>query len=214
MVTKRYLPTLLCTLALTSYSLAQENNTSDIPYDSLRVVLEEVYDEDQGVREEIMQSIQEGESMDPSLVARMNHTDSINQIRVNHLLERYGWLPQSQIGEKAASALFLVIQHADVETMRSYLPDLKEMVELDEADATSAALMEDRILMYDGKKQIYGTQASGRQKEDGTTEYFVWPIENPEKVNQLRAEVGFGMTVEENAKRLNATYNPNEKLPQ
>ncbi|MEO0333545.1 MAG: hypothetical protein AAF223_17985, partial [Bacteroidota bacterium] len=83
-----------------------------------------------------------------------------------------------------------------------------------EANATSAAMMEDRVLMYEGKKQLYGSQASGRPKEDGSSEYFIWPIENPEEVNQRRAKVGFNSTVEENAARMNAIYNPNEELPQ
>lgn len=143
----------------------------------------------------------------------MHQTDSINQSQVEPLLTTYGWLPQSKVGQKAAGALFLVIQHANLETMQRYLPVLKKAVEEGEASATSAALMEDRILTWEGKRQLYGTQASGREQENGITGYFIWPIKNPEEVNNRRAEVGFGTTVEENAARLNATYNPDEELP-
>jgi hypothetical protein len=35
---------------------------------------------------------------------------------------------------------------------------------------------------------------------------IIWPLKNPEKVNQLRQEAGFENTVEENAKRMNIDY--------
>lgn len=208
---KRQLLTLFCALATTFSLFAQ--GTSNIPYDSLRIVLEEVYDQDQGIREELMKYMQQGDSIASSLIAQMNAIDSANQILVNQIISDYGWLPKSKIGTKAAGALFLVVQHADLKAMRGYLPLLKEATKTGEANTTSAALMEDRVLMYEGKKQIYGTQASSRPKEDGSTEYFVWPIESPAEVNERRAEAGFNMTVEENAERLNAVYNPDEELP-
>ncbi|MGD1891764.1 MAG: DUF6624 domain-containing protein [Cyclobacteriaceae bacterium] len=211
MNTRRQLLTLF--YAITTFSLSAQD-ASDIPYDSLRTVLEEVYDQDQGIREELMKYMQQGDSIVPSLIARMNSIDSVNQILVNQIISDYGWLPQSKIGSKAAGAVFLVVQHSDLETMREYLPLLKEAAEAGEAKTTSAALMEDRILMYEGKKQIYGTQASSRQGEGGSNEYFIWPIENPAEENQRRAEAGFDTTVEENAEQLNAVYNPNEELPQ
>ena len=199
-------------LSLSGQSQIRDSN--EIPYDSLRTVLEEIYDVDQEVRRDFVERTQRGDTSLSTIIAKMNQADSVNQIQVEELLTTYGWLPQSKVGQKAAGALFLVIQHSDLETMRRYLPVLKKAVEEGEASATSAALMEDRVLMYEGKKQLYGTQASGHEQENGTTKYFIWPIENPEEVNNLRAEVGFGTTVEENAARLNATYNPNEELPQ
>ena len=42
---------------------------------------------------------------------------------------------------------------------------------------------------------------------------MIWPIENPARVNELRKKIGFTTSVEENAKRLDAEYNPDEKLP-
>ncbi len=215
----KYPLTFASLLIVVSGTLAQTVSRSGTPYDSLRTVLEEIHDQDQVIREELVKYMQQGDSIVPSLITQMNTTDSVNQIRVNQIISSYGWLPQSKIGDKAAEALFLVIQHSGLETMQGYLPLLKKAVETGEANATSAALMEDRILMYEGKKQLYGTQASSRPKEDGepshgSTEYFIWPIEEPEKVNQRRAEIGFDLTVEENAARMNAIYDPNEELPQ
>lgn len=193
--------------------LAQEDHRSEVPYDSLQSVLEEIYERDQQIRVELM-GLPAGDSSLPSLIARMNRIDSTNQVQVEQILADFGWLPRSRVGEKAAGTLFLVIQHSDLETMQRYLPVLRTAVQAGEADPTSAAMMEDRVRMYEGKRQLYGTQARSRPKEDGGTEYFVWPIENPEEVNQRRANAGFDLTVEENAVRLNAVYDPNEELPQ
>ncbi len=60
--------------------------------------------------------------------------------------------------------------------------------------------------MWEGKKQIYGTQAYSTT----TRKPF---IQDPAKVNELRNKVGFEQTVEEYAKQMNATYDPNELLP-
>lgn len=68
-------------------------------------------------------------------------------------------------------------------------------------------MMQDRLLMEQNKEQIYGTQGAGR-KIGETEEWFqfIWPIKNPEKVNELRKEMGFELCVEENAKRMNIDY--------
>ena len=191
----------------------QSSNTSisnaDVNYDSIRIELENIHDLDQGYREKVSQM----KKFDGELVKKMNDTDSLNHQRVVEILQNHGWIPKSKIGDKASEAIFLVLQHGDVETMEKYLEALKKLAAINEASNTNAALMEDRILMYRGKKQVYGTQATMRQKENGTSEYYIWAIENPQQVNQRRQEMGFKLTVEENADRLNAIYNPKEKLP-
>jgi len=118
-------------------------------------------------------------------------------------------LPQSKIGEKAADAIFYVIQHADEGLIKKYLPALKRQAAKKEAETIHAAMMEDRLLMYEGKKQIYGSQ--GRSTR--TTKLYIWPIQNSEKVNQLRKKAGFDSTIEEYVKKLGASYNPAQKLP-
>ena len=47
--------------------------------------------------------------------------------------------------------------------------------------------MEDRMLMDKGEKQKYGSQL---RMDNESGEWELWPIEDPEKVNNRRAEVG------------------------
>jgi hypothetical protein len=192
-----------------SWSYVGHLSQISIPYDSLKQVLEQIYDTDQGIREKIHLAPQDQRG---KLFFQMQKIDSVNQDQVKNILNKYGWLPQSKVGEKASDAIFYVVQHGDIELLRPYLPLLKKMAEQKEAKMTHAAMMEDRLLVNHGKKQIYGTQASPHLRED--RKYAIWPVENPSKVNQLRKKAGFETTIEENAKRLEAIYDPNQKLPQ
>lgn len=83
--------------------------------------------------------------------------------------------------------MFLVIQHADLAMQIKYLPMMKEAVKKGDVPKSELALLEDRIRIAQGKKQIYGSQI-GRNPQTG--KYFVKPIIEPEKVNNRRAKVG------------------------
>ncbi|WP_353197415.1 DUF6624 domain-containing protein, partial [Parapedobacter defluvii] len=162
---------------------------------------------DQGIRIELMDAL--GGNVG-DLFRRMAQIDSVNRIKINRILSDYGWLPQSKVGEKAASAIFFVVQHGGKEMIQENLPTLQKLASENEAKTTHAAMMEDRLLTHEGKKQIYGTQALG----DSTGASYVWPIKDPHRVNELRKAAGFELTVEENAERLDAIYNPKQELPE
>lgn len=55
------------------------------------------------------------------------------------------------------------------------------------ASNSSLALLEDRVALRQGKKQIYGSQI-GFDSE--TKLYYVMPLEDPDNVDKRRAEVG------------------------
>lgn len=116
-------------------------------------------------------------------------TDSLNLIKVKKILDERGWLSPKIIGKRGNSTLFLVVQHADLETQQKYLPMMREAVKLGNARGSSLALLEDRVALRQGKRQIYGSQI-GRDSETG--EYYVSPLIEPENVNKRRAEVGLG----------------------
>lgn len=179
-------------------------------YAALQRELEEVYDIDQSIRNIDWDTISSREAS-IAYSKKMMAVDSVNQTRVIPIIEQYGWLPKSRIGEKAASAIFYVVQHSNTETIEKYLPQMEELAKKGEASATDAAKMRDRLLMFQGKKQIYGTQAASWVRPEGGQ--VIWPIEEVENVNKRRKEVGFTTTVEENAERLNAEFYPNEELP-
>jgi len=117
----------------------------------------------------------------------INEKDSINLIKVKAILDKYGWLGTDVVGGQGNSTLFLVIQHSDQATQEKYLPMMREAVKKGKAEGSSLALLEDRVALRQGKKQIYGSQI-GRDLE--TQLYYVSPLEDPDNVDKRRAEVG------------------------
>ena len=116
-----------------------------------------------------------------------NEKDSINLIKVKAILNKYGWLGPDVIGNEGNSTLFLVIQHSNLKTQEKYLPMMREAVKNGKAMGSSLALLEDRVAIGEGKKQIYGSQIGMDQK---THTYFVLPLEDPDNVDKRRAVVG------------------------
>lgn len=85
--------------------------------------------------------------------------------------------------------LCLLIQHAPLETQEKYLPLLRESVKAGESKGSRLALLEDRILMRNEKPQIYGSQI---KRDSPQREIYVYPVKDPEYVNQRRAAIGLG----------------------
>ncbi len=121
------------------------------------------------------------------LFKNMKTTDSLNLIQVEKILSKYGWVGSDKIGSQANTTLFMVIQHSDLPAQIKYLPMMKAAVKQGNAKASSLALLEDRVALKQGKKQIYGSQVSWNMETDIS---FVAPLEDPDNVDKRRAEVG------------------------
>jgi|SRR5450432_555962 hypothetical protein len=74
-----------------------------------------------------------------------------------------------------------------IKTQEKYLPLMRNAVKNGKAKARNLALLEDRVALREGKKQIYGTQVIQKVK---TNEYFVLPLDDPYNVDLKRAEAG------------------------
>ena len=132
----------------------------------------------------------------------VNYIDSCNLVQVENLITKYGWLGKSFVGINGNAALFFVIQHADLATQLKYFPLLQKSVEDGESRPSNWALMKDRILMRQEKKQIYGSQVVFN-KITGAQEFY--PIEDEKNVNIRRAEIGM-QPLEEYAKLFGINY--------
>ncbi|MVN90831.1 hypothetical protein GO816_06810 [Mucilaginibacter sp. HME9299] len=82
--------------------------------------------------------------------------------------------------------MFLVIQHADIKTQEKYLPLMRAAVKEGKAHPANLALLEDRLAIRQGKKQIYGSQIS----IDKTGKATIDAIDDEPNVNKRRAAVG------------------------
>ena len=127
----------------------------------------------------------------------IHRQDSICLIRTTKILDEHGWLGKSRVGSQANQAIWLVIQHAELEKQEKYLPLLKKSVEIGESEGWHLAFLEDRILMRNKKSQIYGSQATW-DKTIGKMK--IYPIEDVKNVNKRREKIGLE-PIEEYAKQ-------------
>jgi hypothetical protein len=183
---------------------------------TLVVMLDTIYSEDQTYRSRLDDVEKEygWDSPEAKSLWKIIHVkDSINLIKVCKILNERGWLGTDIIGIQGNRTLFLVIQHADFKTQTKYLPMMRDAVKKGNAAASNLALLEDRVALKQGKKQIYGSQIGINPH---TGEYYVSPLEDPKNVNKRRAKVGLGK-IEDYVAIWNMTWNAKEyikKLPE
>ena len=136
------------------------------------------------------------------LARRILAADSANQAALEVLVAARGWPRTSEVGWRAASAAFLVVQHAPLAVQRRHRPALEAAVEADEADPAWLAELTDRIAVREGRPQPYGSQIA-TDAATGTRRFH--PIEDPAGVDARRAAVGLE-PLADYARRMNVTY--------
>ena len=134
----------------------------------------------------------------------INRLDSLNLIFVESVFRKFGYPGSSLVGSKDNLSAWLIIQHSN--KIDQYIDLIRKAAENGELPYRFYAMMLDRKLVSEGKEQIYGTQVICRKFKNIKEDCFVWPIKDPEKVNERRKAVGFDSTVEENAERLDVKY--------
>jgi hypothetical protein len=183
----------------------QSNNKNQ--YVKLTEQLDSIFETDQSLRM-IVDSIEQKYGFESEetqgIWQKIHENDSINLIKIDSIISKYGWLGVDKIGEKGNAALFLVIQHSDLKTQEKYLPMMKDAVKKGNANGSDLALLIDRIEMFNGRPQVYGSQI---QYIDG--KYTIYKIIDEKNVNKRRSEVGL-QPLEEYVKIWNINY----KLPE
>ena len=110
-----------------------------------------------------------------------------NEMRLLELLDKYGWPSASEVTEYAAAGAALIINHTSYELRSKYFPMLEESFKKGEAQPLRYAKMRDRILIEEGKEQLYGTQI---KFENMLRQPY--PIEAAEYVDKRRGGIGLG----------------------
>jgi len=159
-------------------------------------------DEEQQLRAEWMDKPE-----DPQLIERVSKVDLQNTLWLEEIIEQQGLPGVSEVGDDGTQALFLLIQHSlNLELQRRCLALMETLVRQNEFDAVSLAYLTDRVLVNDGKPQMYGTQ--GKYAENGII--VPGPIEDEEHVNERRKALMLD-TIEEYFKAMNEIYKTKEQ---
>lgn len=174
-------------------AMQKEVDKKEANYDKpLQAKLLAIFDDDQVIRQQFISAQKEfgyqSKQVD-SLGKIMSYKDSINLIKVTEILDKNGWVGTDKIGGQANQTLFLVIQHSDLKTQQKYLPMMREAVKNKNANGSALALLEDRVGLGEGKRQVYGSQIG---QDNETQKHYVLPLDDPDNVDKRRAEVGLG----------------------
>jgi hypothetical protein len=151
----------------------------------LRKELESMAKEDQDIREKVGQLGWENTSED--LVTQMKLIDKNNTQRLKQIIEEFSWVTVDLVGESGVSSAFLIIQHSpDKQFQERMLPVLKKSyLDGDGISGQEFALLTDRVLVHQGKEQLYGTQL-----DISDNKLSFDPIFDEQNVDQRRVELG------------------------
>jgi hypothetical protein len=135
-----------------------------------------------------------------------------NGKQLKEIVDTYGWPGKSMVGEEGAEAAWIVFQHniSEPNFFKELLPILQSEADKGEVEWSWVAKTIDRIRMYEGKPQVYGTNYDWDEKG----ELSPWPIENPEEVDKRRKEMGLPPLDKATAEMRKRALETNEKPPQ
>lgn len=118
--------------------------------------------------------------------ATMHAVDEENTKWLQGIVEKAGWPTNTAVGKDGANAAWLLVQHADADPkFQRRCLDLMTKLPKGEISQSNLAYLTDRVLLAEGKKQLYGTQfiaVDGKWKPR--------PIEDEGNVDKRRAEAG------------------------
>jgi hypothetical protein len=126
----------------------------------------------------------------PDEVAKeWRRVDTDNTRWLADLVATHGWPGRTLAGPDGAEAAWLLAQHADgdPELQRTFLEALRGAVADGDASPGNLAYLEDRVRVHDGRPQLYGTQFT---VIDG--ELRPSPVQDPQRLDERRAEAGLG----------------------
>src|SRR6516225_3659032 len=152
---------------------------------SLRRELLSLHDDDLTLREELLAA---GELRGP-YHPRMEAVHIKNAARLRELIAEHGWPAEDRVGPDGAEAAWLIAQHSigAPQFMRTALRLIQACVKQGRVPPRHAALLEDRIALYEGRPQRFGTQSIDDPR-DGLSR--PWTIADADQVNELRASIG------------------------
>jgi hypothetical protein len=119
---------------------------------------------------------------------KMVEVDKQNQEALRRLIDTYGWPSAELVGYQGVANCWVLVQHASYALMKETLPAMKAAAERGELAPGNVALTIDRVLVGEGKKQLYGSQF----KQTPAGEMQAEPIEDPEHLDERRSQMGLG----------------------
>jgi hypothetical protein len=159
-------------------------------YKNIAEKIIELKNADLTLRNKLVQSGQLSEGYNEQMKELHNENAKI----LNEIIDTIGYPTIDKVGKDANEATWLVIQHSIEQPifMKKCVKLLKKAVNESKADLKSLAYLTDRIAVFEGKPQLYGTQFDWDENENLSPNIF----DDLTKVNERRKSIGLN-TLEE-----------------
>jgi hypothetical protein len=149
---------------------------------------------DDGLRAELLRRVETDQVARKALDGEaMRDADGENLPWLKGVIAAHGWPGASLVGTDGAHAAWLLAQHADADPafQRQCLGLLTAAVEAGEARMRELAYLTDRVLLAEGKPQVYGTQVNRHGDS-----WVPRDLGDPDAVDARRAAAGLGPLAE------------------
>jgi hypothetical protein len=137
----------------------------------------------QALRTELISAGEINEYLHP----RVLELNRANTSRLRQIVAVFGWPGIALVGDKGARAAWRVAMHsyAEPDFMRQCRDLVDRATQGGDAPRWQFAMIDDRVRVYEGKPQRYGTQL-----RHGARGIEPHPIENEGRVNSMRMQAG------------------------
>lgn len=111
---------------------------------------------------------------------------------MKRIVREIGWPTISKVGKESSESAWLLVQHSDHDPdFQQQCLDLMKAEADGEVSQVDIAYLEDRVRVNTNRGQIYGTQFhETRDAEGNILKYEPQPIEEPEHLDERRANLG------------------------
>jgi hypothetical protein len=126
---------------------------------------------------------------DPKLAKRMLEVDAANLKKLKPIIASHGFPTPSMVGKDGVDAAFILVQHADSDPgfQAKVLPQLARLRKQGAVSGQDFAMLTDRVLRAQHKRQRYGTQFFNKHTHGVMVPE---PMQDPAHVDARRARVG------------------------
>lgn len=116
---------------------------------------------------EVLKSLTDMRALDQSyrqgngdLNVSLTTIDSLNRIKLDSLINIYGWLGYKEVGKSGENASFLIAQHSDrdLNFQKKCLLEMKKQLVEGNIYPPNYALLYDRVKINNGEAQLFGSQ--------------------------------------------------------
>jgi hypothetical protein len=163
--------------------------------------------EDLEFREKLILSGQLGEGYNEEMANLHNR----NTENLNEIIDKIGYPTVDKVGKEASEAAWLIIQHSigQPDFMKKSAELLRVAVNENKADPKGLAYLTDRIAVFEGKPQRYGTQFDWDENGEMSPNKF----DDISKVNQRRKTLGLNTLEEQTEIMKEKVKNENQRPP-